>query len=274
MSAMKHFLLSCFCVFFFSSAAQAAEFLVAPGGNDAKSGSLEEPFATPARALEKARRVKDEPVTVHLRGGVYQLDKPLKFTPEDTRTDKAPLTIRAHHDERPILSAGVKLTGWKVGDDGRWRMTLDAVKNGQWNFGQLFVGDQRRPRPRVPATGYFSIASSMPPNAANANRGFDRFQFRDAELDPGWSNRVLGMVLRDQGCFDEADQAFRAALTYENGFEPPAAPRLTELSDHRTILALHQGRGIRSRSASSILAEVERLTPAPGWRPGSTPTSP
>ena len=97
MSAMKYFLLSCFSVFLALSAAQAADFFVAPGGNDAKPGSLEEPFATPARALEAARRVKDEPVTIHLRGGVYQLDKPLTFTPEDARTDKAPLTIRAYH---------------------------------------------------------------------------------------------------------------------------------------------------------------------------------
>ena len=190
MSAKKYSLLSCFSVFLFLalSDAQAADFFVAPGGNDAKPGSLEEPFATPARALEAARRVKDEPVTIHLRGGVYQLDKPLTFTPEDARTDKTPLTIRAYQDERSILSAGVKLSGWQVGDDGRWRLTLDAVKNGQWNFGQLFAGDQRRPRPRVPATGYFNIASNMPPTEANAKRGFDRFQFKEADLMPDWSN--------------------------------------------------------------------------------------
>ena len=116
MSATKHLPLFCFPVFLFlvSPAAQAADFFVAPDGNDAKPGSLEEPFATPARALEAARGVKDEPVTIHLRGGVYQLDQPLTFTPDDARTSKAPLTIRAYQDERPVLSAGVRLTGWQV----------------------------------------------------------------------------------------------------------------------------------------------------------------
>jgi hypothetical protein len=188
MSAIKHLVLCCFTVFLISTCAQAANFFVAPGGDDASSGTLEEPFATPETALKAARGVQDEAVTIHLRGGTYELDKPLTFTPDDARSEAAPLTIRAYRKEQPILSAGVQLTGWQVGDDGRWRLTLDAVKDGQWDFGQLFVGDQRRLRPRVPATGYFNIGSNMSPTEANARRGFDRFQFKAADVKPDWSN--------------------------------------------------------------------------------------
>ena len=185
---MKYFLLCCFAVVLLSPAAIAADFFVAPTGNDAQPGTLDKPFATPARALAAARGVKAEPVTIHLRGGVYELTEPVRLTSEDARTDKAPMVIRAYKDERPVLSAGVRLTGWQVGEDGRWRLTLDAVKAGEWTFGQLFVNNQRRLRPRLPETGYYHIASNMPPTEANAKRGFDRFQFKDADLKSDWSN--------------------------------------------------------------------------------------
>ena len=44
---------------------RAAEFFVAPDGDDANPGSLERPFATPARGLRAARGMKDQPVFGH-----------------------------------------------------------------------------------------------------------------------------------------------------------------------------------------------------------------
>ena len=60
MSAMKCFLLSCCSVFLALSAAQAADFFVAPGGNDASPGALEERSSTPARTPEEARALRPE----------------------------------------------------------------------------------------------------------------------------------------------------------------------------------------------------------------------
>ncbi len=189
MSIIRYRLLpACLVLPLLVTSAFGAEFFVAPNGNDAQPGSKDQPLATPTRALVLARAVKDEPVTIYLRGGTYQLDAPLTLTVDDTRSEAAPLTLLAYRDERPILSGGVLLKGWQVGNDGRWRLTLPQVEAGQWNFEQLFVADQRRPRPRVPDTGYFHIASNMPPTEANAKRGFDRFQFTEGEIKSDWSN--------------------------------------------------------------------------------------
>ena len=70
---------------------QAAEFYVAPDGNDAWSGRLADPnaarndgpLATPTAARNKIRQMRAAggqrlgPVTVYLRGGVYRLAEPL-----------------------------------------------------------------------------------------------------------------------------------------------------------------------------------------------------
>lgn len=75
-------------------------------------------------------------------------------------------------------------------------------------------------------------------------------------IDPGWSGRVLGMILRDQGRFEEAAQALEASRTIESSRTPPSAPRLAELSDHQALLLLHRG---DLEAAQQALAESSRL---------------
>lgn len=171
---------------------------VAPDGNDQWSGRLaapnaetnDGPFATIQRAQIAAREWLADPARpataprpeVRIRGGVYQLDEPLTLAPQDSQT-----IYRAYLDERPILSGGVRITGWKVGADGRWRADLPAVREQGWNITQLFVNDQRRPRPRLPVTGYYRIAGELAPSD-EALEGVDRFQFGAGEIRPEWSN--------------------------------------------------------------------------------------
>ncbi|MHB1035078.1 MAG: right-handed parallel beta-helix repeat-containing protein [Pirellulales bacterium] len=177
-----------------------AELFVSPKGNDAWSGSLAEPnaaasdgpLATVYRAQEKARQLKreqaDRAVTVTLRGGVYFLEKPLEFGPEDSGTEKAPVVYQAFDGERPILSGGVAITGWKV-DGGRWQADLAEVKSGKWSFAQLFVGDQRRYRPRLPKQGYYNIAEPVAPAAGAADRGPSEFRYSGDDIRADWANR-------------------------------------------------------------------------------------
>jgi hypothetical protein len=85
-----------------------------------------------------------------------------------------------------VISGGRRIEDWEVGADGRWRVALPEVQGGDWAFSQLFVGDQRRFRPRVPASGYFRVTEQLPPTAAAEGRGHDRFGFAAGELDAGW----------------------------------------------------------------------------------------
>jgi hypothetical protein len=178
-----------------------ADLYVAANGNDAWSGKLADPnangtdgpLASVSSAQQKVRALladggRGKAIVVAIRGGNYFLDEPLQFTPEDSGTEDAPVVYQAYADERPVLSGGRLMTGWKVDENGRWNVVLDDVKNGDWNFSQLFVDSQRRFRPRLPKSGYYSIASKVEPSEAAEGRGHDRFGFTGDEIRADWTN--------------------------------------------------------------------------------------
>jgi len=178
----------------------APDFVVAPSGNDAWSGKLEAPaadgtggpFATIARAQEAVRDLKAaepdraRPITVALRGGLYCLEAPLGFGPEDGGTAEAPVIYTAYPGEEPVISGGVPLTGWEVGADGRWQLLIPEAQGGQWTFSQLYVNGERRLRPRLPKDGYYTIAATTSPSEAAKDRGHDRFRFRPDDIRGDW----------------------------------------------------------------------------------------
>ncbi|MCP4640798.1 MAG: hypothetical protein GY851_10210, partial [bacterium] len=131
-----------------------ADFVVAPNGNDAHPGTVEQPFATIAKAQEAVRtRVSaglDKDLVVLLRAGTYRLDAPLAFGPEDGGTDDHGITYAAWPDEAVVVSGGRVIEGWTQQDDGRWTTTVAGAKNGAWQFRQLFADGARLPRGRFP----------------------------------------------------------------------------------------------------------------------------
>lgn len=195
-----------------SGASTAADLYVSPRGNDQWSGRLaapnrnrtDGPFATIGRAQRAVRDLREHrggprrPATVALRGGTYFLAEPLVFTPEDSGTAAAPVTYAAYPGEKPVLSGGTRLTGWKAETPGRWTLRIPDVANGAWNFSQLFVGGERRYRPRLPKQGYYTIAGGLSPSPKAAGKGFDRFQFQAGELHSNWHNLADVEVLAFQ----------------------------------------------------------------------------
>ena len=179
-----------------------ADFYVSPLGNDQWSGKLPEPnaagtdgpVATVARAQQLVRNLRAQepdrqrPIVVQLRGGYYWLDAPIVFKPEDSGRPSSPVIYEAYPDERPILSGGRKITNWRVDSQGRWKATLEPVREGKWNFAQLFVNDQRRFRPRLPESGYFDISQEVPPSPKAAGKGHDRIGVAPGQIDPRWRN--------------------------------------------------------------------------------------
>jgi len=179
-----------------------ADFYVSTDGNDAWSGRPAErnaagddgPFATlerARRAVSELRRTQpelDRPVTVAVRGGFYSLDAPFTLTPDDSGTAESPTVFAAYGDERPVISGGTVISGWKVADNGWWQVELPEVRAGKWNFSQLFVDGRRRFRPRLPRDGYFRIERSVPASPKAEGKGFDRFGFKPGDLSRGWHN--------------------------------------------------------------------------------------
>ena len=180
----------------------SADLYVALDGNDAWTGCVatpnsdrsDGPLATIAAAQQHVRQMlsreadRSRPIVVAIRGGTYRLDSPLSFSPEDSGTEQAPVVYTAFGDERPVFSGGQLIDTWQIDEQGHWHAELDAVKEGKWNFSQLFVNDQRRFRPRLPEQGYYRIAKQAPPSPKAAGQGHDRFGFNEGEIRADWAN--------------------------------------------------------------------------------------
>ncbi|MER3501778.1 MAG: hypothetical protein C4295_09995 [Candidatus Fervidibacterota bacterium] len=174
-------------------------FYVAPNGNDAWSGRLaspnrtktDGPFATLPRALDAVRELKRQhggtlrqPVTIYLRGGTYFLREPVTLTPEHSGTPQCPVTITAYRNEKPILSGGRRITGWKLATlNGKrvWTAEISEVREGKWFFRQLWVNGKRAIRARHPNTGYLQVAEILDATK-QWHEGQRRFRFREGDL--------------------------------------------------------------------------------------------
>jgi hypothetical protein len=183
-------------------ALETADVYVSPTGQDAATGAADAPVATLRRALDHVRDIRAAepsratPIVVEVADGRYELAAMLVITPADSGTERSPTVIRAAAGARPAVSGGRVVRGWAVTDvDGqqRWSVELPAVKTGGWRFSQLFVDDQRRFRPVLPATGWHTIAGTVEPSSAPVEkgrpRGHDRFAFAGDDLRPDWANR-------------------------------------------------------------------------------------
>ncbi|MHB8996864.1 MAG: right-handed parallel beta-helix repeat-containing protein [Armatimonadota bacterium] len=149
---------------------------VAPGGNDNWSGKLSAPNAAktdgPVASLTAAQaKVRQAlasgataPITVQIKGGTYQLSKPLIFTGADSGTARAPVTYAAAPGEKPVFSGGQPLTGWRKGEGNLWVCDIPEVKAGNWYFNQLFINDKRATRARTPNNDeYLHMAGTLIP---------------------------------------------------------------------------------------------------------------
>jgi parallel beta-helix repeat protein len=146
-----------------SEAGATATFYVAPNGNDGWSGKLAEPnlaktdgpFATLERARDGVRELKGEqrpsgPIAVVVRGGKYYLDRTLVLGPEDSGSQESPISYRAYEGEKPVLSGGKRVTGWKPYKGRIVQAELAGTRGGKWKIRQLFLNGERQIRSRYP----------------------------------------------------------------------------------------------------------------------------
>jgi len=127
-----------------------ADLYVATNGNDAWIGNLAAPNKAksdgPLATIERARdiwRGRSTPAEggakkIVVRSGTYYLKAPLKLEPQDSG-----LQIVAHSKERPVLSGGKPISGWKK--DGKfWTAKAD------WDFRMLRIGGENQTLARFP----------------------------------------------------------------------------------------------------------------------------
>jgi hypothetical protein len=112
--------------------AGGAELTVSPQGSDDHPGTEAQPFATLERARDAIRSLKakgplpEGGVTVEVRGGAYQLEKPLELTEADGGTSNAPVVYHSRKGEEVRLVGGRIVTGWTRVSDAAALARLDA----------------------------------------------------------------------------------------------------------------------------------------------------
>ncbi len=177
------------------SGGNAAEiaFYVSPDGNDSSSGDgIDRPFATIQRARDAIRALKNgagltQPVTVYIRGGLYELDETLVFTREDSGTQPAPITYTAYKAEEPIISGGRSIVGpWRDYKGEIKVCDIPAVKQGEWRFRQLFLNGERQMRARTPNGSthkrgeFYRVDESVP--GEDEDRSRDSFVYGEDDI--------------------------------------------------------------------------------------------
>ncbi|MFC1739715.1 right-handed parallel beta-helix repeat-containing protein [Planctomycetota bacterium] len=176
------------CLFVTMASAAETALYVSPKGNDSWAGdSIDRSFATIQKARDAVRAMKKKsaltkPVTVYIRGGLYELSETLVFTLEDSGTRACPITYTAYKDEKPIISGGRKITGpWKDYKGEIKVCTIPAVKDGKWWFRQLFLRGKRQIRSRIPNEEYYRIQPT------DEELGKDSFKYRETDIKK-WHN--------------------------------------------------------------------------------------
>jgi hypothetical protein len=129
--------------------AMASVIYISPWGDDHRSGTRDEPVATPARARDLARIAKGagKSVDIVLKGGTYYLKEPLVLKPEDSGTIQAPITWRSEDGETAVISGGAAITpDWRQYKDGIFQTPVPAGMT----FDQIFVNGERQILARYP----------------------------------------------------------------------------------------------------------------------------
>ncbi len=184
--------------------AESLTLFVAPNGNDEWSGRFaapnragtDGPVASLAAALQFARQARAtsqaaDPVTVLLRGGTYSVRAPLILRTDDSGASAGkPLIIAAYQRERPVLSGGRRIAGWKraAANPNQWQAEIQEVRDGAWYFRQLFVNGERKIRARTPNEGFFTA------DGAYVQDNPVKFKFHDKEIQPAWAKSGAELI--------------------------------------------------------------------------------
>ncbi len=217
----------------FALTQKKADFYVSPGGNDRWSGTLAEPdpagtdgpFRTIARARQAVRELKKtcflpkkpaldsrfigsphpygtgRDILVLIRGGIYPLDVPLVFGPEDggerVETDLPTgafefhqlkdcyVTYASYPGETAVISGGERVAGWQKAEGKKWKAPTAFA-----DVEALFADGKRQTLARAPNEGFF-LTDGQPTEPAS-------FRFFPGDLQP-WPNLPglrLTMVVR------------------------------------------------------------------------------
>lgn len=142
----------------------------------------------------RAANPEERLVEIVFEPGEYALDEAAVLAPAAGGDATCRVVYRSAEARCPaVFTGGRRITGWQIGADGAWRVTLPEVKEGRRFFTRLFADGVRRFRPRFPAEGYSLTVS----NVLHSKTGpvakepglVAGFAYEEGAIDPTWANR-------------------------------------------------------------------------------------
>ena len=146
------------------------------------SAALEARVFSSVEAARDAARKMSKPAAVRLTPGVYRLEKPLVFGPEDSGVSYVA-------DGDVTISGARAVTGWRVEADGTWSASVPWVKSDRsGGFRSLRINGAMRPRARLPKKGFFTIVNDDLPVGTRYNAPRPSFFYDPKQFNPKWAN--------------------------------------------------------------------------------------
>lgn len=150
-----------FCSGLFLSAWSQTTLFVAPNGHDKNPGTLQKPFKTLQSAIAFATAIKNEAVTIELRGGTYYPEHTLFI--DATSFSNRSLIIRGYKNEKAIVSGAKPCQlQWQAFKNGMYK----AAANWDTSPDRLFYNGVALSMARYP--NYDSTARVFHGTAADA----------------------------------------------------------------------------------------------------------
>jgi alpha-N-arabinofuranosidase len=144
---MKTILIACLTALTFVTVTQAAEFHVAPHGNDANPGTATAPFRTIQHAADLAQ--PGDVITVH--EGVYrERISPMRGGESDTKR----IVYQAAPGEKVEIKGSEVIKNWETVGTDVWKVTIPNSFFGRFNpYSDIIHGDWFNPKGRNHHTG-------------------------------------------------------------------------------------------------------------------------
>ncbi len=159
------FVLSLPCIGAIEHYADNADYYVSTSGSDENPGSKAQPFATIEKARDALRedisKGPDKDMAVLIRGGKYEITKPLVFGPEDGGGNIFGVTYAGYPGEKVVISGGRKVTGWEKTEDGRWQCDVSEFVQKYGAFRDLYINGRRCIRARYPNDKYLRVKEAV-----------------------------------------------------------------------------------------------------------------
>lgn len=139
------------------------------------------------RALRAEGKVTG-PARVEIASGTYCLSEPLVLQPQDSD-----LTFVGIGKERPLISGGEVIAGWKQQAPGWWVAPVQYAA--EWPLRSLYVNGERAILARSPNTGYFrTVGKALPFKDADGKEkdsSKQAFRFKPGDLQ-NWADVTGG----------------------------------------------------------------------------------